>query len=298
MENKSETKGFFAYRTTLRAMSDGVSLFTKNATMLLKATWPLLLITSLIGGWYLLGMTKITVSLLVGTVLEWSDLGLWVGLPGLLLLVTAVLFYALVYTLLSYYVEKGFMPTVVRKKFQLCPKITKLPRLLVGGCWCLFISLVYIMLSYVLYTVSVWSLVVTIPLYIFLMFWLTNQLVGYVLISETLVGSIRHSLGITLKGFGSFFAVCIMIILVLGTIAFVCMIPAISTETIFTKAQFSLAEGDNGSLPGYFMPVYFLANTLSTFLLLLLNAVQISCWSLVYGAVDTRIRLKKEEKKN
>lgn len=298
MENISEKKGFYAYRTTLRAMSDGVSLFTKNAAMLLKATWPLLLITSLLGGWFAVGVTKICVDLLVGTLLEWSDLGLWMALPGLLTLCFMVLFFALVYTLLSQYVENGFIPTQKRKKFQLCPKITKLPRLLLGGCWCIFVSVLYVLLAYVLYTVSVWSLIATIPLYIVLMFWLANQLVGYVLIADTLVGSIRHSLGITLKGLGSFIAVSLMLALVLGAIGVVCMIPAISTETIYMKAQFSLAEGDNGDLPSYFTPVYFLACTLSTFLTLLLNAVQTSCWSLVYGAVDTRIKLKRAEKKN
>ena len=59
----------------------------------------------------------------------------------------------------------------------------------------------------------------------------------------------------------------------------------------------SIAQGDNGILPDYFIPIYFLALVFSIFLFLLLLAISVSCWSMVYGAVDTRLKMKDSEKK-
>ena len=290
MENTSETKGFYEYRTTLRALSDGVSLMTKNALMLLKATWPILLIVSLLGAWYCQGVTSITEKLLLGVVLELSDLGLKIALPFVILLIGLLCYYALVYSVFSRYVEKGFMPTLTRKRYQLCPKLTKFVRFFIAFLWVAFVSLVYLAIVIALVTVSKWTLVLTIPIGIFLEFWLKNQLTGYVLISDTLFGSIRRSFGLTLKGFGSFLVVTVVLGLILGVVGMICLAPSLVSGTIYVKSQISLAEGDNGDLPGYFMTVYFLACTLSSFLMLLLEAIEISCWSMVYGAVSTRLK--------
>ena len=58
----------------------------------------------------------------------------------------------------------------------------------------------------------------------------------------------------------------------------------------------SIAEGDKGILPDYFNVIYFLALVFSNFLYLLLLAISVSCWSMVYGAVDTRLKMKDSEK--
>lgn len=297
MENTVETKGYYEYRTTLRAMSDGVSLFTKNATMLLKATWPLLLIVSLLGAMFTVSFTTTTGDLLLGKMLDWGDIAK-IGVQALITGLAFLVFYAMVFTLFSRYVEKGFMPMITRSTFQPCPKNTKLVRFLLGALWMAFVLVVYYALSFALISLSKWVSVVLVPVYLFLLFWLTNQLVGYVLISDTLMGSIRHSFGITVKGFGSFLTLVIVLSLILGLIACICILPTISSEIIYLRSQLSLAEGDNGMLPGYFMLVFFLASTLSTFLMLILSALEISCWCMVYGAVDTRIRIKKAEKQS
>ena len=294
MENTAETKGFYEYKTTLRAMSEGVSLLSKNATMLLKATWPVLLVVSLLGAWCTYSSSRLIGCVVTGSQIDWSDLGLSVAFPVLVYLVGLVFFYALVYTLFAKYIEKGFMPTVVRGKFQPCPKITKLGRFVLGVLWVLFIVLVYGALSYVLGHLSKWTLILTVPVCIFLAFWLANQLTGYVLISDTLIGSIRHSFGITLKGLGSFLTVAIVLGLILGVIGAVCQLPSISSELIYLKSQLSLSEGDDVVLPSYFMWVYFLALAFSTFLQLILNAIAISSWSMVYGAVSARLATQKE----
>lgn len=298
MNNTAETKGFYEYRTTLRAMSDGVSLLTKNATMLLKATWPFLLIVSLIGAWFCLSVTGSASSLLIDSCseLDWGVLVMRFVIPGVFLAAGMLAFYAMVYTLFSKYIEKGFMPSITRKRFQIGPKITKLPRLLIGVLWAFFVIGVYLALAVVLVSLSEWTLVLLIPCYVVLVFWLFNQITGYVLISDTLMGSIRHSWGITVKGLGSFITVSVVLALILGVVGIICLLPSLCSNIIYVKAQMSLAEGDGGDLPNYFMPVYYLAVTVSVFLMLLLEAIGVSCWSMVYGAVDTRLKLKKAEK--
>lgn len=297
MENTVETKGFYEYRTTLRAISDGVSLMTKNATMLLKATWPLLLIVSLLGAMFIVSYTTKLGDFLCG---NQPDLGemLMLGVQALFSAIGFLVFYAMVFTLFSRYVEKGFMPMITRGTFQICPKNTKLPRFLLGALWMIFVIVIYVALAVVLVSVSEWALVILVPAYIFLLFWLTNQLIGYVLVSDTLMGSIRHSFGVTVKGFGSFLTVVVVLSLILGIVAGICLLPTVSSELVYLRSHLSMAEGDNGMLPGYFLPVFYLASMLSTFFMLLLSALEISCWCMVYGAVDTRIRIRKAEKES
>lgn len=297
MENTVETKAFHDYRTTLRALSDGVSLFTKNATMLLKATWPLLLVVSILGAWLSLSVVSILGDSFMGTIIDLGDLGVRIGVPAFLYSLGMILFYSLVFTLFALYIEKGFMPTIRRKRFRLCPKITKFGRFFVCLLWILFVLVVYGGLTVILATVSRWTIIIAILLFIILEFWLMNQIIDLVLISDSLIDSIKRSFRITIKGFGSFLTVAIVLWLILSVIGALCFLPSITSETIFVKAQMSIAQGDNGILPDYFIPIYFLALVFSIFLFLLLLAISVSCWSMVYGAVDTRLKMKDSEKK-
>jgi hypothetical protein len=296
MENTVETKTFRDYRTTLRALSDGVSLFTKKATMLLKATWPLILFVSILGAWLSRSTVGVLGDFIMGTTMEMSDFGLKIGVPALLYVFGMILFYSLVFTLFALYIEKGFLPTIKRKTYLLCPKITKLGRFCVCLLWVLFVFVVYVGLAAILFTVSRWTLILTIPILIILDFWLMNQCIDYVLISDSLMSSIKRSFRITLRGLGSFITVAIVLWLILSVIGFLCFLPSITAETIFVKAQISIAEGDSGILPGYFSPIYFGTLVFSNFLYLLLLAISLSCWCMVYGAVDTRLRIKDSEK--
>ena len=114
MENTVETKTFRDYRTTLRALSDGVSLFTKKATMLLKATWPLILFVIILGDWLSRSTVGVLGDFIMGTTMEMSDFGLKIGVPALLYAFGMILFYSLVFTLFALYIEKGFLPTIKR----------------------------------------------------------------------------------------------------------------------------------------------------------------------------------------
>ena len=167
MENTVETKAFHDYRTTLRALSDGVSLFTKDATMLLKATWPMLLAVSILGAWLSFSVVSILGDFFMGMLLSGKDLGVRIGVPAFLYALGMILFYSLVFSLFALYIEKGFMPTIRRKRFQLCPKITKLGRYLVCLLWTLFVFVVYGGLSIILGTVSRWTAIITSYLILF-----------------------------------------------------------------------------------------------------------------------------------
>lgn len=295
MENRKDTKGFYDYKNTLRALSDGLSLATGNARMMLKVLAPVLVVGALLsGGMSLLGLKCSELMLVPGVVTDWMPVIVWMSVAGLFFLLCSILFDTQVFVLFSMYVDKGFLPTVTWRSIWK-PTFRKLLRVFSVTLWSIFLLLVYGAFTYYLAVLSRWTLVVMVPGCFFLCIWLMNQFVAFLVEPVNLWEAVCQSWGVTVRAFGSFLSSLILILLAGTVILWLCMIPSLSCELIFSKALQSLAEGDAGDLPAYFHAVYFLTRVFAMLVAFILSAVMWSCWSMVYGAALTRIRQKRQK---
>lgn len=295
MENRKDTKGFYDYKNTLRALSDGLSLATGNAGMALKVLAPVLAVGALLsGGVSLLGLKCSEFMLVPGAAVDWMSVIVWMSVAGVLFLLCSILFDTQVFVLFSMYVDKGFLPTVTWRSIWK-PTFRKLLRVFAVTFWIIFLLLVYGAFTYYLAVLSRWILVVMIPGCFFLWIWLMNQFVAFLVEPISLWEAICQSWGVTWRAFGSFLSSLILILLAGTVILWLCLIPSLTCELIFGKAMQSLAEGDAGDLPAYFHTVYFLARAFAMLVGFILSAVTWSCWSMVYGAALARIRQKRQK---
>lgn len=299
MENKDDIKGFNEYKTTMRALSDGIGLLKRHAGMLLMVLSPLLVIVSALWAWIVIdGMQLLTMFMLDSTP---DSADIWLNaksllLPAALLVVFALLLLAQFYSLFRGYVANGFIPQTTLKTCWKPMLDTLRTKTVLVWLWILFTLFCYVALMGVLISVTPYTLVLTIPIAICMALWCSNLMVDFHVNEGSLMRALTRSVRITGRGFTSFIAAACLLGILMAVLGGLVLIPTISSMVIYEQAQMSVAMDNGQDLPGYFIPVFFICGMVSCYLMLVVKGLCISCWSMLYGAVTVRINHRSSKK--
>lgn len=287
MEKKKKIKPFLHIKTNVRALQDGCNLINRNATMLLLSCGLLMLGISVLCAFLSVMKIDSVVQVMLGTK-SLGDISLGVfALTGAVLLLV-LFFEVMVFAIFKKFTEHGFIPQITWKSVWK-PALALSRRSLLVLVWGMFEWTLFLAITYYLYTMSVWLLIPMDILGVFLCFWIRNQVIDFSLGTSSLIDSITASLKLTTKGFMSFLGCEVLLLIVMIVLVALCLMPSATCIFIDYKAQLSIMMGDEGDLPGYFTAVYFIASMVTSFLILVILAYYISCTSMLYGAVLSRI---------
>ncbi|MCQ2239172.1 MAG: hypothetical protein MJZ73_08065 [Bacteroidaceae bacterium] len=286
MEKTKEIKGFKEYKTNVRAVADGINLLGRHAGMLLKACGPLLLLVSVLWAWASLsGLIEVNQAVTSKSLDNWSWLSF---LPLMLTALAYIVALAQFYSLFQGYVANGFIPQMSIKSIW-NPTFKVLTRnTLIVTLWILFVDAVFLALAIYLFSLTPYTLIATVPLGWVLTLWNLNLMADVHVQEGTLVRAITRSLKVTFRGFLSFSLMTVLLFIVASVVGIIVSTPSLVSNVIYAEASFSEAMGDGADLPGYFNNVYFIFSMIVAFLLLIVNFLMLSSWTMLYGAVSHR----------
>ena len=287
MEKTRDIKGFKEYKTNMRAVTDGVNLLARHAGMLLKACGPLMLVVSLVWAWTSLSMLS-AVNQFMTTDISVTGFPTQFVVPAVLQTLLGVVALAQFYSLFQGYVENGFIPQVNYKSIWKLTLQTLKRNTLIVWLWLVFVAVLFSAIVFYLAVLSEYTLILTIPMNIFLSLWVLNLLADFHVQDCSLMRSISRSMRTTFQGFFSFLVVYIGLNIVLTLLVSIILVPGMVGSIISVQASLSLAMEDAADMPGYFNATFFIFSTISGFLLIVLSAFALSCWTMLYGAVSCR----------
>ncbi len=286
MEKTKEIKGYKEYKTNVRAVADGINLLGRHAGMLFKACGPLLLVVSLLWAWASLrGLIE------VNQVVTAKDFGGWSFTSFIPMVLTALAYVVAVaqfYSLFQGYVINGFIPQVSAKSVWKPTFNTLTRNTLIVSLWIVFVNAVFVALAIYLFSMTPYTLIATIPMGWVLTLWDLNLLADCHVQEGTLVRAITRSLKVTIRGFLSFSLMTVLLFIIASVVVVIVSTPSLVSNVIYAEASFSEAMGDGADLPGYFNNVYFVFSMIVAFLLLIVNFLMLSSWTMLYGAVSHR----------
>lgn len=286
MEKTKEIKGFKEYKTNVRAVADGINLLGRHAGMLLKACGPLLLVVSLLWAWASLrGLIEVNQAVTAKNLDSWSFMSF---LPLLLTALAYIVALAQFFTLFKGYVANGFIPQMSIKTIWKPTFNTLTRNTLIVTLWIVFVDAVFLALAIYLFSITPYTLIATVLMGWVLNIWHLNLMADVHVQEGTLVRAITRSLKVSLRGLLSFSLMTILLFIVASVVGVIVATPSLVSNVIFAEASFSEAMGDGADLPGYFNNVYFIFSMIVAFLLLIVNFLMLSSWTMLYGAVNHR----------
>lgn len=292
MKKIKEIKGYGESKTNRRAVTDGINLLWRHAWMLFKTCAPLMTLVSVL--WAVVSLHQLhTLSRQWVAGIPQGDLPYAVHSPHeLLLFFAGIVVLAQFYGLFQGYVNNGFIPQVNMRSIWKLTWNTLIHHTLVAYLWVMFVIVVYYLLAVMLVIAVPYLAILLLPLGIFLLIWQMNLLTDSHVFPGSLMAAITRSFKVTVRGFLSFLLVVCVLTIVQCAVSFLCLVPVGVCLLIDGQAQLSLAMGDAAQIPGYFNVFFFLAAVVSGYLLLIVNALNLSCMSMTYGAVVARMQAK------
>lgn len=200
----------------------------------------------------------------------------------------SLLFYSFLYTSLQIYAETGYLPMLTLK--ELWPTVLRNAKKLfyVG----FFIFLFYgclLLISWLGVLASIYTLIVILPLAVFLMVPLTFFGFRYVLEPEEMGVAFRKSYRMGITYWGSTFAMILIAVVLVGIIQLVASLPLATSLYVERVAVLSRMEGNEAVLPGFFRFLLFFLAFVSTFVSLVSVILSVALMAFQYGsAVATR----------
>ena len=197
-----------------------------------------------------------------------------------------LLFYSFLYTALQNYAEAGNLPVLPLKEMW-TPVLRNAKKLFYVG---FFIVLFYgclLLISWLGALASIYTLIVILPLAVFLLVPLSFFGFRYVLEPEEMGIAFRKSYRMGITFWGSTFAMLLIAAVLVGIIQLVASLPLLTSLYVERVAILSQMEGNEAVLPGFFRFLLFFLAFVSTFVSLVSVTLSVVLMAFQYGSAVT-----------
>lgn len=205
----------------------------------------------------------------------------------LLSIIGGSVFYAFLFTCLQEYKKEGYIGNLTFSKIRSALIVNSRKMLLVSVATCLCVCIL-IGLTVALAVLSMYTLILMIPLFFFLLIPLVY--IGYLYILEdiTFVASIKEAFKIGVPTWSSTFGILFISGALVGIVQFVASIPWILCIVAESFAQAAILNGEVVTLPGYFTAMIFSFAVIAMFLSAFAEVLVIISMAFQYYSEKTR----------
>lgn len=291
MDNQASNPAFFKSRTVLGKLSASFKFMNENLGTLLKLGTYLLLPVVIVQGVYsaIYGYVPANYVYDAGYVAA-------TAVTVLFLIVCLCLFNSLIYTLIRKYATRGDLPSYRLKDLKE-PLLANAKKVFLLGLALFVVFGLYTMLAGLLAWLSLYTLILTIPLFFVLVLPFFFSAYVYILEELPLFAALKKAFVMGMRAWGSTFAVLFVTGLLAGIIQFVAYLPLTVGLMAGKLAANAVMKGEVASLPGFFPLLIFVLTAIALLVSILSRMMIIISMGFQYASVETtrKERLQLEE---
>lgn len=258
---------------SFKFMNDNLSIFLRLGTYIALPT------TILVALYCALFMSK--------PVAEQQSLGYIVSTIalGVILVIGVCVFCSLVYTLIQKYVEDGYLPQYHLKDLKkLLLENTK--KVFLVGLVTFVIGIILMLILVSLAYLTLYTLILTIPLIIFVLIPLSYTVYIYILEKTSLIVAFRKSYQLGIRTWGSIFAVGLITAFLVGIIQTIAALPWSMALMVNNLANIAWLRGEEVILPGFFPFLMFFLAFVAILISFLGNIMQLIPMAFQYASAE------------
>ncbi|MEG2573860.1 MAG: hypothetical protein RSA44_04265 [Bacteroides sp.] len=289
MDTQISQTAFFKSRSLAGRLSASFQFINKNFSLLLKLSSFILLPMAVLSALYMAVYPSNSTFVGVSVVQTIAF-----ALVGIVCFVSFFLFNSFLYSVIQKYAELGVVPNLTLKNMKLL-LITNAKKLLL--IWLVFAALfiLYGALVCGLAYLSLYTLLLTIPLFFFLIMPLSYTNFIYLYEGTSIVASFKKSFKLGLPSWGSIFVIVLLMGCLAALFQLIVSLPWMSLMMAASFANVSMLQGDVVSLPGYFGVLVFFLSFISVLLSSLSSIIVTIPMAFQYASVEASRREREQE---
>jgi len=290
MEKKETKKKFFSYRNVKSSLSDGISLFTDNATHLFKLSLPVLVVYSLL------------VTLCFDA---FSTLGIggqlslvWLGVACVSAFIAATIIKPLIYNVIRKESKGIEIKSLTLRTFYDRSFFSLLGRIAVYNLISLFLIALAVAIVFFYIKVPVSDkgpeLIKLAGFILLFIFFLVFVIAYRLVLPYVVLGKVRNVFKSVTKGlkkgfryWGKMMQMSVLVFFIVSIIAVLILSPAIISSLVDRAALISMVQGDAVDLPSSFGLFRILVTFISTFIVANVMFVNYSPLAYTYASIVT-----------
>lgn len=286
MDTETSNAAFFKSRSLPGRLSVAFKFINENFKYLFKQGSFILLPVCVIQALCMSCFTDVTV-LSVGNVIAFS-LTILITLGG------SGLFSAFIFTSLQEYIEFGYVPAYKLKDIR-TSLWRNIGRIFLMWFVILVCFVLLLIVSGILLGLSLYTMIITVPLLLFVLVPAGYAFLIYVFESKGVVASIKKSFRLGVSNWGETFIVALLMTALISVVQVVTALPWFTAMFVKNLAVLSLLQGNEATLPGFFPVLIFVLTMITTFTSLLsAGLLGIIPMAFQYGSAEAK-RIENEE---
>lgn len=205
-----------------------------------------------------------------------------------------LLYYSFLYTCLQKYIESGYLPACkLRELFR--PVLQNAKKLFYVGFFILLFYSCLLLIAWLGMLVSFYTLIVLLPLFVFLLVPLSYFGFAYVLEHEAMGVAFKSSYRLGICYWGSTFAMLLVGTVLTGIVQSVVFMPLGTSLYVERMVNMAVLQGNEAVLPGFFPFLLFFLAFVSMFFLFLSMILPVLLMAFQYGSAVAARREKEAE---
>lgn len=209
------------------------------------------------------------------------------AIAGIVVVAGHCFFGSLVFTLLKKQAELGGLPAYRLKDLK-APLLANARKVFSCSLLLFAIGLLCGVLAVVLAMLTPWTLVLTLPLLLFVMVPLSYTIYIYIFEETTLLSALVKSFKLGVPAWGATFAVLLVSFLVALIIQVVAVLPWYTALMVDHLAYLSQMRGEAVALPGFFSYLMFFLALVGILISSIANTIAMSAMAFQYGSAETK----------